>query len=95
MAVSDILQQSSPRHHNYSVRVRAWGLPSTQLHVCGLDLVRDDSLLYAWTLAVAGADMRVEVYLDIPHGFAGYTPQLQQAAKFREDRKKAFQWLLS
>ncbi|GIZ38363.1 hypothetical protein CKM354_000178200 [Cercospora kikuchii] len=70
------------------------GLPKTQLHVYGLDPLRDDSLLYARELAKAGVDTRVDVYPGVPHGFDFDAPQLQQAAKFREDRQKAFQWLL-
>lgn len=70
------------------------GLPKTWLHACGLDPLRDDTLLYERELKNAGVDTRVIVSPGVPHAFETTVAHLQVAEKFREERKKAFAWLL-
>ncbi|USW58992.1 Putative alpha/beta hydrolase-3 [Septoria linicola] len=71
------------------------GLPKTWLHACGLDPLRDDALLYERELRQAGVETHLEVYPGMPHGFDAMNSDLKQAAKHREDRAKAFAWILS
>ena len=71
------------------------GLPKTWLHACGLDPLRDDTLIYERELKKAGVQTQLVVSPGVPHAFETTVAHLKAAERFREERKKAFAWILS
>jgi len=49
-------------------------LPRTYVQACGLDLWRDDGILYAHVLRELGNEVRLDVYSGAPHGFWHLVP---------------------
>ncbi|KAJ5389284.1 uncharacterized protein N7496_000352 [Penicillium cataractarum] len=75
------------RHHD---------IPSTYFQVCGLDALRDDSLIYERVLREENSiATRLDFYPGLPHHFWEFYPQLTQHAQRRtEDTVNGIQWLL-
>jgi len=70
-------------------------LPPAYIQVAGMDLLRDEGLLYERILRTeAGVKTRIDVYPGVPHGFDGVFPMLSQSKKCVEDRIEGFSWLL-
>ncbi|KAF2798156.1 hypothetical protein K505DRAFT_357779 [Melanomma pulvis-pyrius CBS 109.77] len=69
--------------------------PPTYLQVCGMDPLRDDSLIYESLLKEGGVATRLDVYSGIPHAGLDLLPMLSQAKKSLRDMKAGVQWLLS
>ncbi|KAL0577027.1 hypothetical protein V5O48_004961 [Marasmius crinis-equi] len=72
------------------------GLPPAFVQVSGLDVLRDEGILYERALREAGVLTKLEVYPGVPHGFEGalFFYDIKQAVKFREDTRKGLKWLL-
>ena len=56
------------------------GIPSVRIHVGDDEVLLDDSLRYAQRAVAAGVDARVDVWMGMPHGFAGSIGKLKAAA---------------
>ncbi|KAH8100020.1 Alpha/Beta hydrolase protein [Cristinia sonorae] len=69
-------------------------LPPVVLQVCGLDLFRDEGILYEKLLKEAGVKTRLHVYQGVPHGFYFVYHQLAVGKKFEKDYKDGLLWLL-
>lgn len=67
-------------------------LPPHLIQCCGLDPLRDDSLIYDKVLKDAGVPVQTIVYTGVPHGFDGMFSQIGLAQKFVKDRSE---WLTS
>lgn len=73
------------------------GQPRAYFQVCGMDVVRDDSLILEDILRKSGAETKMDIYAGTPHLFWNvFTPgTISQASKWAEDTKKGFSWLLA
>lgn len=71
-------------------------IPPTYFQVCGLDVLRDDSLIYEQVLREENlTPTRLDLYLGLPHHFWEFYPQLTQHVQRRtEDTVNGVQWLL-
>ncbi|EEU33366.1 uncharacterized protein NECHADRAFT_74384 [Fusarium vanettenii 77-13-4] len=72
------------------------GIPPTYLQVCGLDGLRDESLIYERMLRQEnGIATRVDLYPGLPHHFWEFFPQLaKQIEKRTDDTVEGIRWLL-
>ncbi|KAM6508347.1 hypothetical protein FALCPG4_018220 [Fusarium falciforme] len=72
------------------------GIPPTYLQVCGLDSLRDESLIYERMLRQEnGIATRVDLYPGLPHHFWEFFPQLtKQIEKRTHDTVEGIRWLL-
>jgi len=70
-------------------------LPRTYFQVCGVDTARDENLIFQDMLQKEHVPTRMELYAGLPHTFWTVMPDLPQAARWKEDTLKGFQWLLA
>ena len=71
------------------------GLPPTYLQVCGMDVSRDESLLYEQMLREDySLKTRLDIYPGQPHIFWSVFSKFKQTQKFRQDLVEGFSWLL-
>jgi acetyl esterase/lipase len=87
---------ASPIFSPFSVVSGHGKIPPTYIQACGLDMVRDDALIYEKMLredrCVA---TRVDLYLGLPHHFWEFFPQLTDHIQQRmDDTVAGMNWLL-
>jgi acetyl esterase/lipase len=70
------------------------GMPKTFLQVAGMDMYRDDALIYRRMLEEAGVRTRLRVYAGVPHGHANLYPGLRLSKDARTDTIEGIGWLL-
>lgn len=71
------------------------GLPRTYFDICGLDIVRDDSLVFEALLRdECAVETRSNVYPGMPHIFWQYFPTLSQTKRWEIETTKGMGWLL-
>lgn len=70
------------------------GMPRTFFQVAGMDMYRDDALIYRRMLEEAGVETRVKVYAGVPHGHANLYPGLKASKEARIDTIEGLGWLL-
>jgi epsilon-lactone hydrolase len=66
---------ASPLHGRLS------GMPSVRIHVGDDEVLLEDSLRYVKRAVAAGVDARVDVWMGMPHGFAGGIGKLKAATQ--------------
>ncbi|TFY73394.1 hypothetical protein EWM64_g10618 [Hericium alpestre] len=71
------------------------GLPPAVFQLCGIDVLRDEGLLYEKLLREAGVKTKLHVYPGVPHGFHMVFTQITQGKKYLQDRKDGIRWLLN
>ncbi|KAK5057822.1 hypothetical protein LTR84_011823 [Exophiala bonariae] len=69
--------------------------PKVYFQVCGMDILRDDSFVYADILDGLGVQTKVDVYKGTPHVFWGIFSWIEQAKVWKEDTGKGIGWLLA
>lgn len=68
--------------------------PKAYFQVCGADILRDDSLIYAAVLEELGVEVQVDVYKGAPHVFWGIFSRVALAQRWRDDTVERVRWLL-
>ena len=68
--------------------------PKVYFQVCGADILRDDSFIYAQVLEELGVDVKVDVYEGAPHVFWSIFASTKLAARWKTDTRNAVAWLL-
>jgi acetyl esterase/lipase len=69
-------------------------LPRTYLQICGMDPLRDDSIIYERVLQECGVETRVSMYPGLPHGFWTFFPNANFTNEFLKETLAGFAWLL-
>lgn len=69
-------------------------MPKAFVQVAGMDLTRDDGIVYAYALEDAGVDVRLLAYPGVPHSFSGFFPTLEVSKRANVDLAKGFAWLI-
>jgi len=69
------------------------GMPRTFLQVAGMDMYRDDALIYRRMLEDASVQTRLRVYAGVPHGHANLYPGLKASKEARIDTLEGIGWL--
>ncbi|EXJ67146.1 uncharacterized protein A1O5_09793 [Cladophialophora psammophila CBS 110553] len=62
--------------------------------VCGLDILRDDTLIYASVLQDLGVDVKFDVYEGAPHVFWSVFIWTKLAGRWKDETKRGVKWLL-
>jgi len=76
--VHSYLGSADPKHPLASpLHARLSGLPPVRIHVGDDEVLLDDSRQYVERAIVAGVDARLDVWLGMPHGFAGSIGKLK------------------
>lgn len=84
---------SNPREGDTGLGVG--GLPPGYFQVCGMDVNRDDGLIYERALREeAGVATRMDLYGGWPHCFWDAYPELEISRRRAEDYVKGVRWLL-
>lgn len=89
--------KSSPLYRAFNVQPlssHAGVAPKALFQVCGMDILRDDSFIYAEILQALGVDTRVDVYEGAPHVFWSIFAKTKLAGRWREETKSGVTWLL-
>jgi acetyl esterase/lipase len=89
--------QPDPESHLY--RPFVWptghaGLPPVSIHVCGMDPLRDDGLIYEEELQAQGVKTKLCLAPGLPHGFTSLYPMLKASEKFTAEVAEGLGWLL-
>lgn len=69
-------------------------LPPT-IQIAGLDVLRDEGILYERLIREAGVKTRLAIYSGVPHGFHLVWPYMTASQKCEEDLRAGIEWLLN
>lgn len=71
------------------------GLPPVVFQVCGMDILRDEALIYEKVLREeAGIRTKLWVYPGLPHGFWSVWPDMKTSRRLVKDSVEGLGWLL-
>lgn len=69
-------------------------MPPAFVMVAGMDLIRDDGIVYSYTLDDACVPVKLNTYARVPHSFWASFPTLPQSRTAMVDIAKGFGWML-
>ena len=69
------------------------GLPKTYLQTCGMDINRDDGIMYADLLSKAGVQTKLDMYPGGPHCFWHLFGDTEMGSRWVKDTKDGLRWL--
>lgn len=70
-------------------------LPPTYFQICGMDVLRDEALIYEEILREeCGTQTKVDLYKGLPHGFWEFWPNAEFTKRMRKDSVEGLKWLL-
>lgn len=84
----------SPLYNPMAPGLDAVKMPKAFVQVAGMDIGRDDAIVYAYALDDIGTDVRLKVYGGVPHIFWAIVPQLKISRTAVIDIAEGFGWLL-
>ena len=88
--------QHLPPTEDDNVKVDHKGLPPAYFQCCGLDMSRDDQLIYERVLREeCGVPTRIDLYPGLPHGWWAMLPELKSSKKRMQDTVEGIRWMLS
>ncbi|OLN88202.1 AB hydrolase superfamily protein 3 [Colletotrichum chlorophyti] len=70
-------------------------IPKTYFQACGLDPLRDCTLIMEQVWRDAGIQTKLDIYPGLPHGFWDVFPQADFSKKHKRDCRAGLEWLLS
>ncbi|KAG8631138.1 hypothetical protein KVT40_000278 [Elsinoe batatas] len=70
-------------------------LPPTVFGIAGLDILRDEGLLYAKQLSEAGVPTQINLFQGLPHGFRRFGAQLSASRRWDNVMAGGIRWALS
>ncbi|OBS26614.1 hypothetical protein FPOA_00557 [Fusarium poae] len=71
------------------------GLPKTYFQACGMDPVRDCSIILEQVYKDEGVPTKIDIYPGLPHAFWAMFPELEISQKRERDAAEGLKWLLS
>ena len=88
--------QHLPPTEDGNVKADHIGLPPAYFQCCGLDMSRDDQLIYERVLREeCGVPTRIDLYPGLPHGWWAMLPELKSSKKRMQDTVEGIRWMLS
>lgn len=88
--------QHLPPTEDGNVKADHMGLPPAYFQCCGLDMSRDDQLIYERVLREeCGVPTRIDLYPGLPHGWWAMLPELKSSKQRLEDTVEGIRWMLS
>lgn len=73
--------ERSPVFVPYIWPSRQQGLPKTYFQVCGMDVLRDEGLIFEQVLAENGVETKLDLYPNMPHNFWSTFPMLTRSKR--------------
>ncbi|KAJ7623526.1 Alpha/Beta hydrolase protein [Roridomyces roridus] len=70
------------------------GLPPAVVQICGMDLLRDEAILYNKLLQEEGVKTKMTLYPGVPHGFHPFVPTITAAVKLEKHLSEGLKWIL-
>ncbi|KAF5662365.1 lipase esterase [Fusarium heterosporum] len=70
------------------------GLPKTYFQACGMDPIRDCSIILEQVYRDEGVPTRLDIYPGLPHAFWAIFPELEISQKRERDAVEGLKWLL-
>ena len=80
-----LAKEDATHPHASPLYGRLAGLPSVRIHVGDDEVLLSDSLRYVARAIAVGVDARADVWMGMPHGFAGGVGKLKAAAAALDD----------
>lgn len=85
---------SSPLFNSIVPEFDVGRLPPAYVQVAGMDLIRDDGIVYSYVLDDSEVPVRLDAYKGVPRSFYAFVPGLKQSRVTMVDIAKGFGWLL-
>jgi acetyl esterase/lipase len=85
---------NSPLYNPMAPGLDAAKMPKAFVQVAGMDIVRDDGIVYSYVLNDGGVPVRLKAYAGVPHTFWAFVPTLEVSRTAIVDIAEGVGWLL-